>query len=169
MAPATVHCFHACKQYIFFVSHDGNFIGGIVALHDPTCHTQTVIFWGARWYKTAGFKSSVVTPILPSSPLPLIPKILFRLAHICCSSSPPSSSTVLSLGCKAMVRSYCSSSRAESGSARRHPPIPYRSKPYDYSPDKICDCGVKMLRWIAWTDENTGRRFYNCGIRAVLL
>jgi hypothetical protein len=28
-------------------------IGGIVALHDPTSHTQMVIFWGARWYKTA--------------------------------------------------------------------------------------------------------------------
>jgi hypothetical protein len=50
MAPASVHWFHACKQYIFFVSRDGNFIDGVVALHDPTCHTQTVIFCGARWY-----------------------------------------------------------------------------------------------------------------------
>jgi hypothetical protein len=49
------------------------------------------------------------------------------------------------------------------------PPIPYRSKPNDYSLDKICDCGVKMPRWIAWTDENARRRFYDCGIRAVLL
>jgi hypothetical protein len=89
-------------------------------LHDPTCHTQAVIFWG-RVGITAGCKSSIFTLILPSSPLPLAPTILFRLAHICCSSSPPSSSTVLSLGCKAMVRSYCSSSRAESGSARRRP------------------------------------------------
>jgi hypothetical protein len=47
--------------------------------------------------------------------------------------------------------------------------IPYRSNPYDYSPNKICDCGVKMPRWIAWMDENAGRRFYNCGICAVLL
>jgi hypothetical protein len=168
MAPATVHLFHACKQYIFFLSHDGNFIGGIVALHDPTCHTQTVIFLG-RAGITAGCKSNVVTPILPSSPLPLAPTILFWLAHICCSSSPPSSSAVLSLGCKAMVHSYYSSSQAESGMARRCPPIPYRSKPYDYSLDKICDCGVKMPRWIVWTDKNAGRRFYNCGIRAVLL
>jgi hypothetical protein len=49
------------------------------------------------------------------------------------------------------------------------PHIPYGSKPYDYSLDKICDCGVKMPRWIAWMDENAGRRFYNCGICAVLL
>jgi hypothetical protein len=118
---------------------------------------------------TAGCKSSVVTPILPSSHLPLARTILFWLAHICCSSSPPSSSAVLSLGYKAMVRSYYSSSRAELGSAQRCPPIPYRSKPYDYSPDKICDYGVKMLRWIVWTDENAGRRIYNCGICAVLL
>jgi hypothetical protein len=126
-------------------------------------------YFGGHAGITAGCKSSVVTPILPSSPLPLAPTILFWLAHICCSSSPPSSSVVLSLGCKAMVRSYCSSSRAESGSARRCPPIPYRSKPYDYSPDKICNCGVKMPRWIAWTDENARRRFYNYGIRAIIV
>jgi hypothetical protein len=120
MAPATVHLFHACKQYIFFVSHDGHYIGGIVALHDPTCHTRMVIFLGHAGI-TTGCKSSVITPILSSSTLPLAPTILFWLAHICYSSSPPSLSIVLSLGCKAMVRSYCSSSRAESGSACRCP------------------------------------------------
>jgi hypothetical protein len=124
---------------------------------------------GGRAGITVGCKSSVVTLILPYSPLPLAPMILFQLAHIYCSSSPPSSSVVLSLGCKAMVRSYCSSSRAESGLAHRRPPIPYQSKPYDYSLDKICDNGVKMPRWIAWMDENAGRRFHNCGIRTVLL
>jgi hypothetical protein len=120
MAPATVHCFHAHKKYIFFVSHDGNFIGGIVVLHDPTCHTQTVIFWGACWYncQMQEQRRHSDSSFFPS---PLAPMILFWLAHICCSISPPSSSAVLSLGCKAMVLNYCSSSRAESGLARRCP------------------------------------------------
>jgi hypothetical protein len=120
MAPTTVHWFHTCKQYIFFVSHDGNFIGGILCCMIPPVILKRS-YSGGRAGITARCKSSFFTPILLSSPLPLVPMILFRLAHICCSSSPPSSSAVLSLGCKVMVRSYCSSSRAESGSARRRP------------------------------------------------
>jgi hypothetical protein len=97
---------------------------------------------GGRAGITAGCKSSVVTPILPSFPLPLAPTILFWQAHICCSSSPPSSSAVLSLGCKAMVRSYCSSSRVESGSALWGPGLPIRNTRYAYNSRSHDQCVV---------------------------
>ena len=33
---------------------------------------------------------------------------------------------------------------------------------YEYEGVRYCDCGMKAPRWLAWTENNVGRRFYSC-------
>ena len=41
-------------------------------------------------------------------------------------------------------------------------PVPYREHLYEYKPDVLCHCGLKVPQWISWRDKNPGRRYNKC-------
>ncbi|KAG2642689.1 hypothetical protein PVAP13_2KG209000 [Panicum virgatum] len=54
------------------------------------------------------------------------------------------------------------SRRSQVGSGEQQAPVPYRVGPYAYWPPVMCQCNQMAPCWIAWSDENPGRRYYRC-------
>ncbi|KAE8769617.1 hypothetical protein D1007_58757 [Hordeum vulgare] len=41
-------------------------------------------------------------------------------------------------------------------------PVTYCHVPLNYEPADECDCKEMAFMWISWSDDNPGRRYFNC-------